>query len=119
MQGVPARTERQEDILEFVALIDELDGYLRNAIAAVGNDAAIWRAAGRFEMCVERLLDIYDDVRRVKGDAKDTPGLLLLDGTYPELLDQARAWLDEILDFADARLKPRASGVWRPKGMST
>ena len=89
MQEVPARTVRQEDILEFVsrhlgrigndvvALTDELNGDLRNAIAAGSDDAAIWRAAGRFEICVERLLDSYDEVRRVKGDARDAPGLLL------------------------------------------
>ena len=103
MLEVPARTERQEDILEFVsrhlgrigkdvvALTDELNGDLGNAIAASGNNAAIWRAAGRFEMCVERLLDSYDEVRRVQGDARDAPGLLLLADIYRELLDQARA----------------------------
>ncbi len=113
MLEVPARTDRQEDILEFVsrhldriaddtdALTDELNGDVRNAIGAEGNDAAIWRAAGRFEMCIERLLDSYDEVRRAKGDARDAPGLLLLGDIYRELLDQARAWLNEILDFVD------------------
>ena len=126
MLEVPARTERQEDILKFVsrhlgrvgddvvALTDELNGDLRNAIAAGDNSAAIWRATGRFEMCVERLLDSYDEVRRVKGDARDAPGLLLLSDIYRERLDQARAWLDEVLDFVDDPI-----ATLRKRGLAT
>ena len=113
MLEVPAGREWRGDTLEFVlrhlkriktdlrALTDELNGDLRSAVAAGGDDAAIWRAAGRFEICIERLLDSYDEVRRVKADARDAPGLLLLGDIYRELLDQAQAWLNEILDFVD------------------
>ena len=126
MQEVPARTDWDEDILEFVsshlervgddvvALTGELNGDLRNAIAAEGNDAAIWRAAGCFEMCVERLLDSYDEVRRVKGDARDAPGLLLLGDIYREMLDQAQAWLEEILVFVDDPIE-----TLRKRGLAT
>ena len=103
----------QGNVLEFVsrhlqriendidALTDEVDGELSNAIADDADDSAIWRAAGRFEMCIERLLDSYDEVRGVKGDPRDAPGFSLLGDIYRELLDEARAWLDEILDFVD------------------
>ena len=113
MLEVPADREWRGDTLEFVlrhltrikkdlrALTDELNGDLRSAIAADGDDAAIWRAAGRFEMCIERLLDSYDEVRRVKGDARDVPGFALLGDSYRELLDETRAWMGEILDFVD------------------
>lgn len=126
MLEVPTRTDRQEDILEFVsshldrieddtvALTDELHGDLRNAIGAEGNDAAIWRAAGRFEMCIERLLDSYDEVRRAKGDFADAPGLLLLGDIYRELLDETRAWLNEILDFVDDPI-----ATLRKRGLAT
>ena len=126
MLEVPAPTLRQEDTLELVsrqlariaddaeALTDELNGDLRNAISAEGDDADIWRAAGRFEMCIERLLDSYDEVRRSKGGARDTPGLLLLGDIYRELLDEIRAWLNEILEFVNDPI-----ATLRKRGLAT
>ena len=125
MLEMPAGRQWRGDTLEFVlrhlkriktdlrALIDELNGDLRNAVAD-GDDAAIWRAAGRFEMCIERLLDSYDEVRRAKGDARDAPGLALLGDSYRELLDETWAWMGEILDFVDDPIE-----TLRKRGLAT
>ena len=126
MLKVPAGSEQQADIFEsmtrhlerilhdVVALKDEFNGDLGNAISAEGDDAAIWRAAGRFEMCIERLLDSYDEVRPAKGDARDSPELLMFGDICRETLDQPRAWLDEILGFVNDPIE-----TLRKRGLAT
>lgn len=69
-------------------------------------------------MCVERLLDSYDEVRRVKGDARDTPGSLLLGDIYREMLGQARAWLEEILDFVEDSIETPRKRCLATEGLS-
>ena len=96
------------------ALTDELNGDLRNAVVADGEDAAIWRAAGRFEMCIERLLDSYDEVRGLKADARDATGFSLLVDSYRELLGETRAWMGEILDLVDDPIE-----TLRKRGLAT
>ena len=128
MLEVPAGREWRGDTLEFVlrhlkriksdlrALTDKLNGDLRSAVAADGDDAAIWRAAGRFEICIERLLDSYDEARGLKGDARDATGFSLLGDSYRELLDETRAWMSEILDFVDDPIETLRKRGLAPEG---
>ena len=62
-------------------------------------DAEIFRAVGRLEVLLDRILDGYDEVRCLRANADDFEGWKLLVETYRGTLVQVQSWLDELVNF--------------------
>lgn len=113
MADAPAQVGQSVEIGEFASrhlrmletdvakLEDEINGELGSATAPGTSDADVWRAAARMEVHVERILDNFDDVRRVKPGKGDARGFSLLGDIYCALLEQIQTWLNEIVDVID------------------
>lgn len=126
MEGAPPRTAQRVNVIEFTRrhlqlirvdvakLGNEIDGELGSAITSEKGDADIWRAVARMEIHIERLLDGFDEVRRVKPNKADALGFSLLGNLYRAPLKQIQEWMKEILDMVD---DPLAAAV-RNRGLA-
>ena len=111
MDDAPPRTVQKVNVVEFTRrhlqlirvdvanLGAEING--GSAITSEKGDADIWRAVARMEIHIERLLDGFDEVRRVKPNKADAPGFSLLGDLYRAPLKQIQGWMKEILDMVD------------------
>ncbi|MCY4059992.1 MAG: hypothetical protein OXG44_18565, partial [Gammaproteobacteria bacterium] len=59
---------------------------------------AVHRGAARMEICLERLLDDYDEVRRANPGHADSEGFRLIEKVYRDTLLQIQDWLDETVE---------------------
>ena len=75
------------------------DGLGRAGAEGDPTDAEIFRAVGRLEVLLDRILDGYDEVRCLRASADDYEGWRLLVETYRGTLVQVQSWLDELVDF--------------------
>lgn len=110
MQNRPGRSEPVTDIFGFLGnhlgqigdnvgrLVDEVNqiGELRGFADTPEN--AMRRSAARMEICLERLLDDYDEVRRANLGYADSEGCRLLEEAYRDTLHQIQDWLDELIE---------------------
>ena len=108
----PIRTGTVSDIFDLCAehlgrigheielLADEIDAGL-SFIASNPDtpDAEIYRAVGRLEVQLERIVNGYDEVRRLRASSEDHECWVLLVETYRKTLAQIQDWLDELVDF--------------------
>lgn len=109
MQSRPNRSDRVTDILGFVQnhleqiganvgrFTDEVNQLGRLIAVADTPENAVHRGAARMEICLERLLDDYDEVRRANPGREDSEGCRLLERVYRDALVQVQDWLDEIV----------------------
>lgn len=119
----PFQTERVANMIDFirhhlatieddvVRLEEEVNGELSSiAEASKATEAEVHRAAARLEVQLERLLNHYNEVRRVRPDHGYADGWRFLTGVYRDLLMQVQRWLGELIDFLEdpvAALKKR------------
>ena len=110
MQSRPNRSERVTDILSFVGdhleqiganvgrFTDKVNQLGRLIAVADTPEYAVHRGAARMEICLERLLDDYDEVRRANPSHVDSEGCRLLEKVYRDTLVQIQDWLDETVE---------------------
>ena len=110
LQSRPSRSERVTDILGFVGnhleqiganvgrFTEEVNQLGRLVAAADTPENAVHRGAARMEICLERLLDDYDEVRRANPGPADSEGFRLIEKVYRETLLQIQDWLDETVE---------------------
>lgn len=110
MQNRPNRSEQVTDIFGFLGdhlrQIGENVGRLADEVNQIGElrgitdtpENAMRRSAARMELCLERLLDDYDEVRRASFGYADSEGFRLLEKTYRDTLQQFQDWLDELIE---------------------
>ena len=110
MQSRPSRSERVTNILSFAgdhlehigANIErfsaEVNQLGRLVAAADTPEYAVHRGAARMEVCLERLLDDYDEVRRAIPGHADSEGTRLIEKVYRDTLLQIQDWLDETVE---------------------
>ncbi|MYC82905.1 MAG: hypothetical protein F4X19_12555 [Acidobacteria bacterium] len=110
MQSRPSRSERVTNILSFAG--DHLEqiganierftaevNQLGSLVAAADTpEYAVHRGAARMEVCLERLLDDYDEVRRAIPGHADSEGTRLIEKVYRDTLLQIQDWLDETVE---------------------
>ena len=108
--GRTNRSEQVTDILSFAE--DHLEqiganvGRFTGEVNQLGRlvaladtpENAVHRGAARMEICLERLLDDYDEVRRANYDHGDSEGSRLLAKLYRDTLAQIQDWLDETVE---------------------
>lgn len=85
----------QADIDRFVEEVNQL-GELLEFADTPEND--LLRGAARMEICLERLQDDYDEVRRKIPGHADSEGCRLLEKVYREVLLQIQGWLDDLIE---------------------
>lgn len=110
MESRPNRSEQVTDILSYVRshmkliqadidrFVDEVNRLGELLEVADTSENAVQRGAARMEICLERLLDDYDEVRRAIPGIVDTEGCRLLEQVYREALLQIQGWLDDLLE---------------------
>ena len=110
MESRPKRSEQVTDILSHVRshleliqadidrFVDEVNRLGELLEVAETSESAVQRGAARMEICLERLLDDYDEVRRAIPGFVDSEGCRLLEQVYREALLQIRGWLDDLLE---------------------
>lgn len=110
MQSRPSRSERVTNIISFSGdhlehiganvgrFTDEVNQLGRLVAAADTPENAVHRGAARMEICLERLLDDYDAVRRANPNHADSEGARLLEKVYRDTLLQIQDWLDETVE---------------------
>ena len=110
MESRPNRSEQVTDILSYVrshmeliqADIDRFVEEVNRLGELLGVDDtsenAVQRGAARMEICLEHLLDDYDEVRRAIPGFVDSEGCRLLEQVYREALLQIQGWLDDLLE---------------------
>ena len=110
MKSRPNRSERVTDILSYVRshmeliqadidrFVDEVNQLGELLGVADTPEHAVQRGAARMEICLERLLDDYDEVRRAFPGFVDSEGCRLLEQVYREALLQIQGWLDDLLE---------------------
>ena len=113
MADAPRQADSCADVAGFVSrdmqalrhdlekLSDEINGGLGRALAYGASDSRIQRAASRVEARIERMLDNFDDVRRLRLGTPHAEGLRLLDLVYRDVLREVQAWLHSILGVLD------------------
>ena len=115
----PERTERIDDIIDFIQRhltksVEELDRFAdeANQVIEVARDQAaaeasgtsdteIHRAVARMEVCLDHLLESYDDVRCAKPHRRDARGWSLLADIYRNPLVEILEACDQALEFVD------------------
>ena len=124
MQSRPSRSERVTNILSFAGdhlehiganverFTAEVNQLGRLVAAADTPEYAVHRGAARMEICLERLLDDYDEVRRANPSHEDSEGCRLLEKVYRDTLVQIQDWLDETVECLN---DPR--GALRKRGL--
>lgn len=110
MQSRPSRSERVTNILSFAgdhleqigANIErfsaEVNQLGRLVAAADTPENAVHRGGARMEICLERLLDDYDEVRRAIPGHADSEGTRLIEKVYRDTLLQIQDWLDKTVE---------------------
>lgn len=110
MQSRPSRSERVTNILSFAGdhleqiganvgrFTDEVNQLGRLVAVADTPENAVHRGAARMEICLERLLDDYGEVRRANFSHEDSEGARLLEKVYRDTLLQIQDWLDETVE---------------------
>ena len=98
---------------EIELLADEIDNGLSTIASNPDTpDAEIHRAVGRLELQLERIVNGYDEVWRLRAGSEDHECWLLLVETYRKTLAQIQDWLDELADFlGDPATALRKRGV--------
>ena len=126
MGAAPSRTGLPDDLFGFVvrhvdrikehieALDIEINGGINRAIAPGTDVTEVRRIATRMEVHIERILDNYDEVRRMRDGTRDADALSLLEGIYRKLLGMVQELLAEIFEFVD---DPEAAS--RRRGLAT
>ena len=110
MESRPKRSEQETDFLSFVGnhveqiqanldrFVDEASQLGELLEVADTSENAVQRGAARMEICLERLLDDYDEVRRTVPGLADSEGCRLLEKVYRETLLQIQGWLDDLIE---------------------
>ena len=112
MNAAPAsRTETESDTWEFLhghlhSLSEDGGERLGNEVNALGSllasggadDAAIYRCAGRFERCLDDLLQGYADLQQANLDEQYARGKELLLETYRHFFGEVQGWLDDLVE---------------------
>ena len=110
MERRPNRSEQETDILSFVGnhleqiqadigrFVDEVNQIGELLEVADTPENAVQRGAARMEICLERLLDDYDEVRRTVPGLADSEGCRLLETVYRDALLQIQGWLDDLIE---------------------
>ena len=110
MERRPDRSEQETDILSFVGnhleqiqadigrFVDEVNQIGELLEVADTPENAVQRGAARMEICLERLLDDYDEVRRTVPGLADSEGCRLLETVYRDALLQIQGWLDDLIE---------------------
>lgn len=110
MQSRPGRPERVTNILGFAGdhleqiganvgrFTDEVNQLGRLVAVADTPENAVHRGSARMEICLERLLDDYDEVRRANPGPENSEGTRLLEKVYRDTLLQIQDWLDETVE---------------------
>ena len=110
MERRPNRSEQETDILSFVGnhleqiqadigrFVDEVNEIGELLEVADTPENAVQRGAARMEICLERLLDDYDEVRRTVPGLADSEGCRLLETVYRDALLQIQGWLDDLIE---------------------
>ena len=110
MESRPNRSEQVTDILSYVRthmeliqadidrFVDEVNRLGELLEVADTSENAVQRGAARMEICLERLLDDYDEIRRAIPGFVDSEGCRLLEQVYREALLQIQSWLDDIVE---------------------
>ncbi len=110
MERRPKRSEQETDILSFVGnhleqiqadigrFVDEVNQIGELLEVADTPENAVQRGAARMEICLERLLDDYDEVRRTVPGLADSEGCRLLETVYRDALLQIQGWLDDLIE---------------------
>ena len=110
MESRPKRSEQVTDILSYVRIhmeliqadidrfVDDVNRLGELLGVADTSEHAVQRGAARVEICLERLLDDYDEVRRAIPGSVDSEGCRLLEQVYREALLQIQGWLDDLLE---------------------
>ncbi len=110
MERRPNRSEQETDILSFVGnhleqiqadigrFVDEVNEIGELLEVADIPENAVQRGAARMEICLERLLDDYDEVRRTVPGLADSEGCRLLETVYRDALLQIQGWLDDLIE---------------------
>ena len=110
MERRPKRSEQETDILSFVGnhleqiqadigrFVDEVNEIGELLEVADTPENAVQRGAARMEICLERLLDDYDEVRRTVPGLADSEGCRLLETVYRDALLQIQGWLDDLIE---------------------
>ena len=110
MQSRPSRSERVTNILSFAGdHLEQIGANVERFTAEVNQlgrlvavadtpENAVHRGVARMEICLERLLDDYDAVRRAIPGHADSEGCRLLEKVYRDTLLQIQIWLDETVE---------------------
>lgn len=77
---------------------DEFNRLGRLIAMADTPENAVHRGAARMEICLERILDDFDEVRRANYRHGDSEGARLLAKFYRDTLVQIQDWLDETVE---------------------
>ncbi len=113
MKSGPDRSEQVPDILSFLRrhldriparndrLADEVNQLGELLAVADSSEIAVYRGTARVEICLEGLLDDYDEVRGAVAGHADSEACRLLEKAYREMLFQIQGWLDEIVECLD------------------
>ena len=108
--GRTNRSEQVTDILSFAEdhleqiganvgrFTGEVNELGRLVAVADAPENAVHRGAARMEICLERLLDDFDEVRRANYGHGDSEGARLLAKLYRDTLAQIQDWLDETVE---------------------
>ncbi len=82
-------------------LCDEANGVLKEIVGAADvPEAKVYRAAGRFEVVLDELLECYAELREARPHAAHARGHRLLVAVFRHALAQVRDWLRDVVDTA-------------------
>lgn len=113
MESRPNRSLPIEDVFGFVdhhleqitanakRLVEEINRTGKLTEDADTPESAVHRGVARMEICLEHLLDDYDEVRRAILEHPDSEGRRLLEKVYRETLIQIQRLLDDIVECRD------------------
>lgn len=88
-----------EGVRRLSAGIDTLMAEVISLEAA--SDVLVYRAVGRFDACMDDLLDGLKSVQTIAATGDDLQACSLLEGAYRHLLGEVRDWLSDLIDAID------------------